>query len=125
AASYTEDFAPATVADIEQWRVQTLGPIAEQITITAVVSAVVALVLAALMTALFVRMLLARDAGHIAVQRAVAADDPGLRRQYLSRVLLVLLLGVVVGSVAANSLGQGLFNLMFEGMFGGFESLGQ
>ncbi|MFK5647835.1 FtsX-like permease family protein [Ornithinimicrobium sp. LYQ121] len=125
ASAYAAEFAPATVADIEQWRVQTLGPIAEQITITAVVAAVVALALAALMTALFVRMLLARDAGQIAVQRAVGADDPGLRRQYLTRVLLVLLLGVIVGTVAANTLGQGLFNLMFEGMFGGFESVGQ
>ena len=125
ASAYAEDFAPATVADIEQWRIQTLGPIAAQITITAVVSAVVALALAALMTALFMQMLLARDAGQIAVQRAVGADDPGLRRQYLTRVLLVLLLGVVVGTLAANTLGQGVFNLMFEGMFGGFESVGQ
>ena len=37
----------------------------------------------------------------------------------------MLVLGVVVGTLAANTLGQGLFNLMFEGMFGGFESLGQ
>lgn len=125
AAEYADQLAPAKVADIEQWRVQTLGPIAEQITVTAVVSAVVALALAALMTALFTRMLLARDAGQIAVQRALGADDRGLRRQYLTRVLLVLLLGVVVGTVAANTLGEGLFNLMFEGMFGGFESLGQ
>src|SRR5690606_31388611 len=112
-------------SDIEQWRIQTLGPIAEQITITALVSAIVALVLAALMTALFVRMLLARDAGQIAVQRAVGADDAGLRRQYLTRVLLVLILGVVVGTVAPNTLGEQLFNLMFEALFGGFEAIGQ
>ena len=124
-AAYSDQLAPAKVADIEQWRIQTLGPIAQQITVTAVVSAVVALALAALMTALFTRMLLARDAGQIAVQRAVGADDQGLRRQYLTRVLLVLLLGVLVGTVAANTLGEGLFNLMFEGLFGGFESLGQ
>ncbi|WP_256842135.1 FtsX-like permease family protein [Ornithinimicrobium cryptoxanthini] len=124
-AAYSDQLAPAKVADIEQWRIQTLGPIAQQITVTAVVSAVVALALAALMTALFTRMLLARDAGQIAVQRAVGADDHGLRRQYLTRVLLVLLLGVLVGTVAANTLGEGLFNLMFEGLFGGFESLGQ
>jgi putative ABC transport system permease protein len=125
AAAYAAQLAPGKVSDIEQWRVQTLGPIADQIRVTAIVSAVVALVLAALMTSLFVRMLLARDAGQIAVQRAIGADDPGLRRQYLTRVLLVLLLGVVVGTVASNTLGEGLFNLMFEGMFGGFESIGQ
>lgn len=125
AQAYTDQLASATVADIEQWRGQTLGPIAEQILVTAVVSVAVAVALAALMTALFTRMLIARDAGQIAIQRAVGADDAGLRRQYLTRILLVLVLGVVAGTVAANTLGESLFNLMFEGMFGGFETLGQ
>ena len=125
ASAYAARLAPAKVADIDQWRIQTLGPIAEQMTVTAVVSAVVALALAALMTALFVRMLLARDAGQIAVQRAVGADDAGLRAQYLTRVLLVLLLGVVAGTVASNTLGQAMFNIMFGGLFGGFEAIGQ
>jgi putative ABC transport system permease protein len=125
AAAYGERFAPAKVADIEQWRGQTLGPIAEQITVTAIVAAVAAVALAVLMAGLFTRMLLARDAGQIAIQRAIGADDAGLRRQYLTRLLLVLVVGVVVGTLAANTVGERLFNLMFEGMFGGFESLGQ
>jgi putative ABC transport system permease protein len=124
-AAHADRVAPGTIADIAQWRAQTLGPIAGQITVTAIVSAFVALALAVLMTALFTRMLLARDVEQIAIQRALGADDPGLRRQYLTRVLLVLVLGVVVGTVAANTVGEALFNLMFEGMFGGFETLGQ
>jgi putative ABC transport system permease protein len=125
AQGYAEEFAPAKVADIGEWRVQTLGPIAQQITTTAVVAAIVAIALAMLMTALFNRMLLARDAGQVAIQRAIGADDAGLRRQYLTRMLLVLVLGVIVGTVAANTLGETLFNLMFEAMFGGLEALGQ
>jgi putative ABC transport system permease protein len=125
AQAYGDRFAPATVADIEQWRTQTLGPIAGQITTTAIVAAVTAAVLAMLMTALFTRMLLARDAGQIAIQRAIGANDGGLRQQYLTRILLVLVLGVAVGTLAANTLGQTLFNLMFEWMFAGFEMLGQ
>ncbi|MBP2368421.1 FtsX-like permease family protein [Pseudonocardia parietis] len=124
AAAYSDQLAPARVADIEQWRIQTLGPIAGRLTVTAVGSALVAIALSVLMTALFTRMLLARDAGQVAIQRAVGADDGGLRRQYLTRLLLVLVLGVVVGTVAAMTLGESLFNLMFEGLFGGFESLG-
>jgi putative ABC transport system permease protein len=125
AEAYGDRFAPAKVAAIEQWRTQTLGPIADQITVTAGVSAVVAILLAVLMTGLFTRMLIARDAGQLAIQRAIGADDGGLRQQYLTRILLVLILGVLVGTVAANTLGERLFNLMFEAMFGGFESLGQ
>lgn len=125
AQDYTDQLAPAKVADIEQWRIQTLGPIAQQIMITAIASALVALALAMLMTALFTRMLIARDAGQIAIQRAIGADDAGLRRQYLTRILLVLVVGVIAGTLAANTLGEGLFNLMFEAMFGGFEAVGQ
>ncbi|MDZ7708475.1 MAG: FtsX-like permease family protein [Trueperaceae bacterium] len=125
AREYSERFDAAAVADIDQWQVQTLGPIAEQVTVAAVVSAVSAVALAVLMTALFARMLLARDAGQIAIQRAIGADDAGLRTQYLTRMALVLVLGVVAGTVAANTLGEGLFNLMFEGIFGGFEMLFQ
>jgi putative ABC transport system permease protein len=123
--TYAERLAPAKVHDIDQWRVQTLGPIAGQVEIAALVSAVVALALAVLMTALFARMLLARDTGQIAIQRAIGADDAGLRQQYLTRMLFVLVLGVLVGTLAANTLGERLFNLMFESMYGGFESLGQ
>jgi putative ABC transport system permease protein len=125
AQAYGDEIAPAKVADIEQYRVQTLGPIAGGITVAAIVSAITAIALAVLMTALFTRMLVARDAGQIAIQRAIGADDAGLRSQYLTRILWVLVLGVAVGTLAANTLGQTLFNLMFEGLYGGFETLGQ
>jgi putative ABC transport system permease protein len=123
--AYADQLAPATIADIDRWREQTLGPTAGQLTIAAIVAAAVAVALAMLMTALFTRMLIARDEGPIAIQRAIGADDAGIRRQYLTRMLLVLVLGVIVGTVAANTLGQTLFNLMFEVQFGGFEALGQ
>jgi putative ABC transport system permease protein len=122
--AYADQLAPAKVAAIEQWRAQTLRPIAGQVTRTAVIAAVAAVALAVLMTALFARMLIARDAGQIAIQRAIGADDAGLRQQYLTRILLVLVLGVLIGTLAANTLGERVFNLMFELMFGGFETLG-
>ncbi len=125
ARDYGERFAPARAAAIGQWQNQTLGPVVDQLQVAAGVAVLVALALAVLMTALFVRMLLARDAGPIAIQRAIGTDDAGLRRQYLSRVLLVLVLGVVVGTTAANNLGEAMFNLMFEAMFGGFDVLFQ
>jgi putative ABC transport system permease protein len=125
AEAYSDAFAPARVNAIEQWRTQTLGPIAGQITVASGVAALVAIALTVLMTAMFTRMLLARDAGPIAIQRAIGADDAGLRVQYLTRIVVVLVLAVVVGTVAANTLGERLFNLMFEWMYGGFETVGQ
>lgn len=124
-AALNQDLAPATVADVQTWRAQTLGPVSDQLGRTALACAVVAIALAALMTAMFTRMLLARDGAQIAIQRAIGIDDAGLRRQYLTRILLVLGAGVVAGSLAAGTAGESMFNLMFEAMFGGFEVLGQ
>jgi len=124
-AALNQDLAPATVADVQTWRAQTLGPVSDQLGRTALACAVVAIALAALMTAMFTRMLLARDSAQIAIQRAIGIDDAGLRRQYLTRILLVLGAGVVAGSLAAGTAGESMFNLMFEAMFGGLEVIGQ
>lgn len=124
-AALNQDLAPATVADVQTWRAQTLGPVSDQLGRTALACVVVAIALAALMTAMFTRMLLARDGAQIAIQRAIGIDDAGLRRQYLTRILLVLGAGVVAGSLAAGTAGESMFNLMFEAMFGGFEVIGQ
>ncbi len=125
APGYGERFTPARGAAIEQWQCQTLGPIVDQITVAAGVAGLVAVALAALMTALFARMLLARDSGPISIQQGIGTGDAGLRGQYLTRILLVLVVGVVIGTVAANTLGERLITLMFEAMFGGFERRGQ
>ena len=125
AAALTEELPFTTVADVEQWQGQTLGAIGGQLRFAAAISAVVAVLLAVLMTAMFTRMLLARDASQIAVQRAIGVDDTALRRQYLARTLIVLVAGVAVGVLASNTVGESMFNLAFEAMFGGFETLGQ
>ncbi|MFD0865951.1 FtsX-like permease family protein [Tessaracoccus lubricantis] len=83
------------------------------------------LLLAVLMTGMFTRMLLAGDASQIAIQRAVGAPEGSIRAQYLTRILVVLALGVPLGIWLALTAGQGLFNLMFEGMFGGMAYLFQ
>ncbi len=110
-------------ADVGEYRAQMLGPIAEQVTRASVLSTVAAIGLAVLMTTMFLRMLLAGDASQIAIQRALGNTDGGIRTQYLTRILLVLLAGIPAGVLAAVTLGEGMFNLMFEGLFGGFEYL--
>ncbi|MGJ3509651.1 FtsX-like permease family protein [Enemella sp. A6] len=108
---------------MSEFRDQQLGPISRQVTGAAVISVGVAVALAAMITVMFTRMLLAGDTAPIAIQRALGAGDSGIRTQYLTRILVVLLLGVPLGIVAALTAGQAMFNLMFEGMFGGLEFL--
>lgn len=107
------------VSQIAHYRDQQLGPIATQITLVALLSALTAIALAVLMSMMFTRMLLAGDRGQIAIQRAIGASGRDIRAQYLTRILTVLALGVPAGLLVALTLGEQLFNLMFEVMFGG------
>lgn len=113
------------VAVVEEYRDQTLGPVAEQVTRTAVVGGAVALVLAALMTIMTTRLVLAADAGQIAIQRAVSMSDGAVRSQYRTQVLAALAVGLPLGVFGAATFGQSVFNLLFEGLYGGFEMVGQ
>ncbi|OMG58019.1 ABC transporter permease [Tessaracoccus sp. ZS01] len=124
-AEYAQAWPEARPAQMRDFQDQQLGPISERVTQVAFLSGGVALALAVLMTAMFTRMLLAGDASQIAVQRAVGAPDSSIRAQYLTRILAVLALGVPLGIALALTVGQGLFNLLFEGMFGGLSQLFQ
>lgn len=115
----------ARVADVEDYRAQTLGPVTGRMASTAGVAAAVAIALAVLVSVLTTRMLLAGDAGQIAIQRALGTPDTSIRSQYATSMLTCLAIGVPLGAVAAATAGQALFNVLFEGLYGGLQLLGQ
>lgn len=108
AATWAEAYSPARVTESSAFVDQALGETTRQIRLAAVVATVVAAALAAIMTALFTQMLLARDRAPITIQTALGAPLSGIRVQYLTRMWVVLALGVVVGTLSANLLGPGL-----------------
>lgn len=113
------------ISPVDAYRAQTLGPVAEGIGNTALLAAGVALALAALVTVMVVRLILASDAGQIAIARAVGVPDRSLRIQYAVQVLAALAVALPVGVLAVGTLGQGMFNMLFEGLYGGLELVGQ
>lgn len=125
AADLAEQLPGARVSETEVYRAQLLGPVGERITGTAVLAAAAALALAALLAVMISRLWLATDAASLSIQQALGASPLTLRAPYLTRMLLTLVLGLAVGAVLSLTLGQGLFNLLLEGMFGGLEHLFQ
>lgn len=115
----------ARVSETEEYRAQLLGPLGERVTATAALAASAAVALAVLLAVMICRLWLATDAVALSVQRALGASPLTLRAPYLTRMLLTLALGVVVGAALSLTVGQGLFNLLLEGMFGGLEHLFQ
>lgn len=65
-----------------------------------------AVLLTILVTLLFMKMLVAKDRYSIAVLKSMGFTSGDIRRQYMARSVTVTALGIVVGVILANTLGE-------------------
>jgi len=113
---YSEAFYPARVTDLEGYLAQTLGNTIDQLRLVTVVAIAVGLAVAVLITSLFLSMLTSKDAPQIAIMRSLGFSLRDIRVQYLSRALILLSLGIVLGTVFSNTLGQRLVSALWSFM---------
>lgn len=106
--AYADRFPYAKVSDIDEYIRQTFGGTIRSVGSAALAAAAVALLIAALITLLFMRMLVVKDRYSIAVMKAFGFTNADITRQYLSRAVFVLLAGMVLGTLLANTLGESL-----------------
>lgn len=103
---YTKRYDYAKVSDIEDYVTQTFGSTRSSIGKASNAAIAVALVLTVLITLLFMYMLVAKDRSAIAVLRAVGFTDADLKKQFVTRSASVLIVGMVLGTLLANTLGE-------------------
>jgi len=113
---YSEAFYPARVTDLEGYLAQTLGNTIDQLRMVTVVAIVVGLCVAVLITSLFLKMLTSKDGSQIAIMRSMGFSLRDIRIQYLSRALVLLGLGIVLGTLFSNTLGQRLVSALWAFM---------
>ncbi|MBS3784807.1 MAG: ABC transporter permease, partial [Anaerolineae bacterium] len=113
---YSEAFHPARVTDLEGYLDQTLGNTIGQLRKVTVVAIAVGLSVAVLITSLFLTMLISKDVSQIAIMRSLGFSLRNIRVQYLSRALVLLGLGIVLGTVFSNTLGQRLVSALWAFM---------
>lgn len=68
--------------------------------------------IAVLITSLFLKMLLAKDSTQITILRSIGFTVADIRRQYLSRTLLIAGLGSLLGILTAGTIGQSLVHVL-------------
>lgn len=105
-AEYADGFAFAKVSNIDEFIQQTLGGIINAIGTASYAAIGVALALTVLITLLFMRMLVAKDRYAIAVMKAFGFTNADIQAQYVARSVFVLLIGVLLGTLLANTLGE-------------------
>ena len=107
-AEYTNLFSPARVTHVTGYVHKTLGnTIANLRSITFAVVGL-ALCIAMLITSLFLQMLVAKDKAQITIMQSIGLSRNSIRIQYVTKTLLILGIGLIIGTLAANMLGEGI-----------------
>ncbi|HRJ42864.1 MAG TPA: FtsX-like permease family protein, partial [Caldilineaceae bacterium] len=113
---YSSAFAPARVTDLEGYVAQTLGNTIAQLQKVTLVAVVAGLLVSVLMTALFLKMLIAKDGSQIAIMKSLGFSLGNIRVQYLTKTFFLLLIGILLGTIFANTTGQRLVSMLWSFM---------
>jgi putative ABC transport system permease protein len=116
AAEYRAAFGDARVTDLEGYLSQTLGTTLSQLSTVTAGAIALGLVVSVLITSLFFRMLIAKDTRRIAIMRSIGFSQRAVRLQYLASSLLLLVLGIGVGTLFSNTLGQQIVSFLWSFM---------
>lgn len=113
---YADVFTAAKVLNMTEYLGQTLGPLAKQLQRAAIAGVFAATLLCFLVTALYLKMTFAKEARELSTARCLGFSSRHLRSQYLTRVLSALLINILLGTLAAATLGQGIAGILFSAM---------
>ncbi|NLA53397.1 MAG: FtsX-like permease family protein [Clostridiales bacterium] len=111
---YADKFPFAKISDIDEFVKQTFGSITNAVKISSYAAAAIALTITALVTLLFMKLLIAKDRYAIAVMRSFGFTNSDIKTQYISRSVFILILGILLGTLLANTLGEGLAGMIIS-----------
>jgi len=109
---YTTTFYPAKITHLESYLSQTLGNTIKQLKLVILLAIMISISILILITSLFLKMLIAKDAIQIAIMKSIGFTIRDIRIQYLIRTLLIAGFGIIVGSIAASTIGQSLVQIL-------------
>jgi putative ABC transport system permease protein len=113
---YADALGHARVTHLEEYLRQTLGSTISGLLSVSIGALLLGGAVSVLITSLFFRMLVARDARRIAIMQSIGVSQRGIRIQYLTTALLLLLLGIAAGTLFSNTLGPRLVSFLWSFM---------
>jgi putative ABC transport system permease protein len=105
-SEYADRFVFAKISDIDEFVTQTFGSTISSVGKASSAAIAVALIITVLVTLLFMKMLVTKDRYSIAVMKAFGFTNSDITAQYVSRSVFVLIVGIVLGTLLANTLGE-------------------
>lgn len=113
---YQNVYASAQVNDIKEYTQQTLGNLIDQMSTVVIGGIAIAVIIVVLITALFLKMLLSKDMSQIAIMRSVGLTSKNIKHQYMAGTFMVLILGIVLGVLVSDYLGEFLVSMAMSSM---------
>jgi len=107
-SAYAERFEFAKVSRVEQFVSQLFGSTIHSIKQVSHTALGVALLITFMITILFMKMLVAKDRYSIALLKVLGFTNKDIKAQFISRSFIVLMLGLLLGTLLANTLGEKL-----------------
>ena len=111
---YNQAFENIKVTDIEGYINQTVSNIIGQLELLTITAIIIAVLITILITSLFLKMLTAKDMSQIAVMKSIGISLKDIKIQYITRALIVLNLGIIMGTIFSNTLGERLLSLLLS-----------
>ncbi len=115
-SEYKELYSYAKVSGIADYNAQTFGSTTKMIENASFATFGLSFLIASLLILLFMKVIIAKDRYVIAVLKSIGFNDYDLRVQYVTRTILVALLGIIIGTILANSIGESLSGLFLSTM---------
>lgn len=103
---YQKQFDFARVSSIDDYISQTFGQTLRSVRTASFVAVCVAIAVILLVSLLFLKLLMAKDAYSIAVIKAIGYTNADLKWQFTWRILSVLTVGIILGTILAGTLGE-------------------
>ena len=105
---YENRFDFAKVSNIDEYIVQTYGGTIRSVGLASYAAIAIAVTITVLITMLFVKMLVAKDRYEIAVMKSFGFTNSDIKSQFVARSVFVLIIGILLGTFLANTLGESL-----------------
>ncbi|MDK8183555.1 FtsX-like permease family protein [Paenibacillus sp. UMB4589-SE434] len=105
-SEYAGRFVFAKISDIDEFVTQTFDSIINSVREASSAAIAVALIITVLVTLLFMKMLVTKDRYSIVVMKAFGFTNSDIKAQYVSRSVFVLIVGIILGTLLANTLGE-------------------
>lgn len=113
-SEYEKSFQSAKVTGLESYLSQTLNTTVEQVKLIAILAAIVSILISILIVSLFIKMLVAKDTYEIAIMKSIGFGSRQIQLQYIVKTLLVLGIGIVLGTILSNTMGQSLVGILMS-----------